>query len=52
VDAFAVGGTPQNCRDRLVAYIEAGVTEPVIEISGDAASRALALDVLREFAGG
>lgn len=50
VDAFAVGGTPANCRDRLAAYLETGVTEPVIQISGAPEGRALALDVLREFA--
>ena len=50
VDAFAVGGTPANCRDRLAAYLETGVTEPAIQISGPPESRALALDLLREFA--
>ena len=52
VDAFAVGGTARNCRDRLAAYLETGVTEPVIQISGSPESRALAFDVLREFAAG
>ena len=52
VDAFAVGGTPANCRDRLAAYLETGVTEPVIQISGSPQGRALALDVLGEFAAG
>ena len=50
VDAFAVGGTPRNCRDRLAAYLGTGVTEPVIQISGSPESRALALEILREFA--
>ena len=49
VDAFAVGGTVRNCRDRLAAYLETGVTEPVIQISGSPESRALAFEVLREF---
>ena len=52
VDAFAVGGTVRNCRDRLAAYLETGVTEPVIQISGSPESRALAFQVLREFAAG
>jgi 5,10-methylenetetrahydromethanopterin reductase len=49
IDAFAVGGTPANCRDRLQAYLAAGITEPVIEISGDEESRRLALEILRDF---
>ena len=52
VDAFAVGGTVRNCRDRLAAYLATGVTEPVIQISGSPESRALAFRVLREFAAG
>ncbi len=52
VDAFAVGGTLRNCRDRLAAYLDAGVTEPVIEVSGSAENRKLALDVLREYVAG
>ena len=52
VDAFAVGGTVRNCRDRLAAYLDTGVTEPVIQISGSPEGRALAFDVLREFSTG
>ena len=52
VDAFAVGGTPANCRDRLAAYLKTGVTEPAIQIRGSPEGRELALDVLREFAAG
>lgn len=52
VDAFAVGGTVRNCRDRLTAYLDTGVTEPVIQISGSPEGRALAFQVLREFAAG
>ena len=52
VDAFAVGGTVRNCRDRLAAYLDTGVTEPVIQISGSPEGRALAFQVLREFAAG
>ena len=50
VEAFAVGGTPASCRARLEQYLAAGVTEPVIEISGSAENRVLALDILRDFA--
>ncbi len=50
VDAFAVGGTVRNCRDRLAAYLDTGVTDPVIQISGSQQGRALALDILRDFA--
>ncbi len=50
VDAFAVGGTPGNCRDRLAAYLDTGVTEPAIQISGSPEGRALALEILGEFA--
>ena len=49
IDAFCVGGTPQNCRDRLEKYIEAGLDEPVLQISGTAENKALALDLLSEF---
>ncbi len=52
VDAFAVGGTVRNCRERLAAYLETGVTEPVIQISGSPESRALAFQILGEFAAG
>ena len=51
VEAFAVGGTPENCRARLEQYLAAGVTEPVIEISGGPENRKLALDILRDFSG-
>ena len=51
VEAFAIGGTPRNCRDRLAEYVETGVTEPVIEVSGSPENRELALRLLREFSG-
>jgi 5,10-methylenetetrahydromethanopterin reductase len=50
IDAFCVGGTPDNCRSRLRAYLEAGVEEPVLQISGTPENKALALDLVREFA--
>jgi 5,10-methylenetetrahydromethanopterin reductase len=49
VQQFSVAGTPKQCSDGLQAYIDAGVDEPVIEVSGTAEERALALDVIREF---
>lgn len=52
VQQFSVAGTPAQCRDGLQAYIDAGVDEPVIEVSGTAEEKALALDVIREFTGG
>ena len=45
---FAVAGTPRECRDRLAAYLAAGMDEPVIEVTGTAEQRRLALQVIRE----
>lgn len=52
VRQFSVAGTPEQCRDGLQAYIDAGVDEPIIEVSGTAEERRLALDVIRDFTGG
>jgi alkanesulfonate monooxygenase SsuD/methylene tetrahydromethanopterin reductase-like flavin-dependent oxidoreductase (luciferase family) len=52
VPQFTVAGTPKECRDQLQAYIDAGVDEPVIEVSGSDEEQRLALDVLRDFTGG
>jgi 5,10-methylenetetrahydromethanopterin reductase len=52
VQQFSVAGTPAECRRGLQAYIDAGVDEPVIEVSGTAVEKALALDVIRDFTGG
>ena len=49
VEAFAVGGTPAQCRDRLRAYVDAGIEEPVLCILGGTEERGLALSLLREF---
>jgi 5,10-methylenetetrahydromethanopterin reductase len=49
-NVFAVAGTPTECRARLEEYLSVGLDEPVIEVSGDAAERKLALDVVREVA--
>lgn len=48
---FAVAGTPAECRDSLAAYLSIGFDEPIIEVSGNAEERALALDVIRQVAG-
>jgi alkanesulfonate monooxygenase SsuD/methylene tetrahydromethanopterin reductase-like flavin-dependent oxidoreductase (luciferase family) len=49
-DAFAVAGTPAQCRDRLEQYLAAGLDEPIIEVTGTADERRLALDVVRDIA--
>jgi 5,10-methylenetetrahydromethanopterin reductase len=49
--AFAVSGTPDECAERLSAYLSIGLDEPIIEVSGSPDERALALEVLRETAG-
>jgi 5,10-methylenetetrahydromethanopterin reductase len=48
--AFAVAGTPEECRDRLAEYLSIGLDEPIIEVSGNAEERALALEVVRHVA--
>jgi 5,10-methylenetetrahydromethanopterin reductase len=47
-NVFAVAGTPAECRDRLAQYLAIGLDEPIIEISGNADERKLALDVVHE----
>ena len=49
-NVFGVAGTPAQCRDRLEQYLSMGLDEPVIEVSGNAEERKLALDVVREIA--
>lgn len=51
-EAFAVAGTPKAARERLEAFIAAGVREPVLTIVGAAEDRKLALDVIRDFSAG
>lgn len=48
VEAFTVGGTPAQCGARLEAFVKAGLTEPVIEITGTPENRALGLGIVRE----
>lgn len=52
VAAFGVAGTPAECRAGLERYFDAGLDEPVVQIGGAPENRALALEVLREFAAG
>ena len=49
-NVFAVAGTPTQCRTRLEEYLSVGLDEPIIEVSGNAEERKLALDVVREIA--
>jgi 5,10-methylenetetrahydromethanopterin reductase len=49
-NVFGVAGTPMECRARLEEYLSVGLDEPVIEVSGNAEERKLALDVVREIA--
>jgi alkanesulfonate monooxygenase SsuD/methylene tetrahydromethanopterin reductase-like flavin-dependent oxidoreductase (luciferase family) len=49
-NVFAVAGTPAQCRDRLEQYLAVGLDEPIIEVSGSADERKLALDVVRDLA--
>ena len=46
--AFAVAGTPAECRERLAEYLAIGLDEPIVEVSGDAQERRLALEVVRD----
>jgi 5,10-methylenetetrahydromethanopterin reductase len=47
---FGVAGTPDECGELLERYLSLGLTEPVIEISGQGEDRKLALEVLRDLA--
>jgi 5,10-methylenetetrahydromethanopterin reductase len=49
-EVFGVAGTPAECRDRLEQYLAAGLDQPIIEVSGTADERRLALDVVRDVA--
>ena len=52
IEAFCVGGTPAQCRDAYARYVDAGLDEPVLQISGTPGNKQVALDLIREFAGG
>jgi 5,10-methylenetetrahydromethanopterin reductase len=46
--AFAVSGTPEECAERLSQYLSVGLDEVIIELSGAAEERQLAIDLLRQ----
>ncbi len=48
---FGVAGTPGECREQLEAYLSVGMSEPIIEITGNEEERKLALEVVRQVAG-
>ncbi len=50
IEAFCVGGTPADCRRLLALYLDAGIEEPILQISGTPENKALALELVREFA--
>jgi 5,10-methylenetetrahydromethanopterin reductase len=47
---FGVAGTPDECAELLNGYLAIGLTEPIIEVSGQGEDRRLALEVLRQLA--
>lgn len=48
VEAFSIAGTPRACRDRLQAFIDSGINEPVLMVMGERAERELALAFISE----
>ena len=49
VTQFSVAGTPEQCLAGLQDYIDTGIEEAVIEVTGSDEEQQLALDVIREF---
>lgn len=47
-EAFAACGSPARCRDRIEAYLAAGLDEPVLVMLGEAEDRALGLELVRD----
>ena len=52
VEAFAVWGNRRRCAQRLQQYVDAGVREPVLFLTGEASDRPESLAVIAEFAPG
>ena len=50
VEAFAMVGSPRQCRDRLEAYLDTGIDEAVLTIVGEPAERDLVISLIRDFA--
>lgn len=51
VEAFSICGTSRACRDRLEAFVDSGIDEPVLMVMGEKPERDLALAFLREQTG-
>lgn len=51
VEAFSIAGTPHACRDRLQAFVDSGINEPVLMVMGEKPEREQALAFLREQTG-
>jgi 5,10-methylenetetrahydromethanopterin reductase len=49
-NVFAIAGTPAQCRTRLDEYLAVGLDEFVIEVSGNAEERKLALELVSDVA--
>ena len=47
VDAFGIAGDVRTCCDKLQAFVDAGIKEPVLLLSGDAQDQRKSLDVIR-----
>jgi 5,10-methylenetetrahydromethanopterin reductase len=51
IEAFSICGTTRACHDRLAAYLDCGIDEPVLMVMGQQPERDLALAFLREHTG-
>ncbi len=51
VEAFTITGTPKQCVDRLMDYVDAGVNEPVLSIVGGDEGIKQALGIVAELSG-
>ncbi len=51
VEAFAIAGTPRQCRDAIGRFIDAGLNELVLIMAGEANDRRLGFDLIRDFSG-
>lgn len=48
VDAYAIAGTARECHERLDAYLEAGINEPILMVLGEEEEKRAALEFLAE----
>ena len=51
VDAFAIAGTPKQCRDSMQRFVDAGVNELVLIVEGDAGEKDLGYGLIRDWSG-